>query len=242
MSYDGQSWNEGAPVNSNLAADLDDNIRDLKIGVRSRMANEHGWRDSQLSTGSDGYHKFVSLTTQTAQPGLVYGTATQAAAIYAISSGTGVSTVVRNSAGYEMTLGHSAYLGGGIVPKGVIVMWSGTIATIPFGWALCDGNNGTTNLVDKFIVGAKQDDSGAAKTNVSGSLTQSGGAATKTLDITEIPAHTHTVPQWGGNSGTQPASCADGAQTTDNTTSSVGGGTAFSLLNPYYALAFIMKL
>ncbi len=46
------------------------------------------------------------------------------------------------------------------VPKGVIVMWSGRIADIPPGWALCDGTNGTPDLRDRFIVGARQDDGG----------------------------------------------------------------------------------
>ncbi|MGJ0848633.1 hypothetical protein ACR77J_18340, partial [Tissierella praeacuta] len=40
------------------------------------------------------------------------------------------------------------------VPKGAILMWSGSIANIPEGWALCDGNNGTPDLRDRFIVGA----------------------------------------------------------------------------------------
>jgi hypothetical protein len=40
------------------------------------------------------------------------------------------------------------------VPSGVITMWSGSIATIPSGWALCDGSNSTPNLKDRFIVGA----------------------------------------------------------------------------------------
>jgi hypothetical protein len=34
---------------------------------------------------------------------------------------------------------------------GMIVMWSGTAETIPEGWAICDGTNGTPNLIDKFI-------------------------------------------------------------------------------------------
>lgn len=38
--------------------------------------------------------------------------------------------------------------------KNIIVLWSGAIVDIPAGWALCDGNNGTPNLVDKFIIGA----------------------------------------------------------------------------------------
>ena len=39
-------------------------------------------------------------------------------------------------------------------PSGVIVMWSGSIDDIPTGWALCDGNNGTPDLRDRFVVGA----------------------------------------------------------------------------------------
>ena len=42
------------------------------------------------------------------------------------------------------------------VPRGVIVMWSGSIADIPQGWALCDGTNGTPDLRDRFVVGARQ--------------------------------------------------------------------------------------
>jgi hypothetical protein len=40
------------------------------------------------------------------------------------------------------------------VPTGCILMWSGSIGTIPAGWQLCDGTGGTPNLQDKFIVGA----------------------------------------------------------------------------------------
>jgi hypothetical protein len=45
----------------------------------------------------------------------------------------------------------SAINGNGLVPPGVIVMWSGTVA--PAGWALCNGTNGTPNLSGRFIVG-----------------------------------------------------------------------------------------
>lgn len=64
----------------------------------------------------------------------------------------------------------------GGVPIGGIILWSGTVASIPATWALCDGNNGTPDLRDKFVVGAKQDDDGTAKTNLTGSLTQAGGS------------------------------------------------------------------
>ncbi len=62
------------------------------------------------------------------------------------------------------------------VAVGTIAMWSGTIATIPTGWALCDGNNGTPNLLDKFVIGASDDDSGNAVTGVTGGPTQTGGS------------------------------------------------------------------
>ena len=37
---------------------------------------------------------------------------------------------------------------------GMIMLWSGSIGSIPAGWYLCDGTNGTPNLKDSFIVGA----------------------------------------------------------------------------------------
>jgi hypothetical protein len=71
---------------------------------------------------------------------------------------------------------------------GMIIMWSGTIANIPSGWALCDGTSGTPDLRNRMIIGANADDAGAAKTNVTGSPTLSGGS--KDAIIVE---HTHTT-------------------------------------------------
>lgn len=65
----------------------------------------------------------------------------------------------------------------GAIPVGGIIMWSGTIASIPASWALCDGtaNAPGPDLRDKFVVGANQDHGGVAKTNIEGSLKQTGG-------------------------------------------------------------------
>ena len=41
-----------------------------------------------------------------------------------------------------------------MIPIGGIIMWSGSIVSIPNGWRLCDGTNGTPDLRDKFVVGA----------------------------------------------------------------------------------------
>jgi len=37
---------------------------------------------------------------------------------------------------------------------GMIILWSGLTSTIPTGWALCNGTDGTPNLTDRFIMGA----------------------------------------------------------------------------------------
>jgi len=58
------------------------------------------------------------------------------------------------------------------VPPGVIVAWSGVLSSIPSGWLLCDGNNGTPNLIDRFLQGIS-----TAATNPG----TTGGSHTKTV-------------------------------------------------------------
>jgi microcystin-dependent protein len=68
------------------------------------------------------------------------------------------------------------------VPSGAILAWSGSIATIPAGFVICDGTNSTPDLRDRFIVGA----------GTTYAVDATGGANTVTLATTEIPGHTHT--------------------------------------------------
>lgn len=77
---------------------------------------------------------------------------------------------------------------GGAVPAGVIVMWSGPVATIPTGWAFCDGTNGTPDLRGHFI-GAYGSQAIHAPFNA---LNGSGGSFTINLSPNQIPAHTHS--------------------------------------------------
>ncbi len=76
-------------------------------------------------------------------------------------------------------------------PPGIIVMWAGTISTIPAGWALCDGTSGTPNLSDKFILGvsSSSEDPGAT-----------GGAHSYNLTASQLPSHTHTFTTSTGGS------------------------------------------
>jgi hypothetical protein len=84
----------------------------------------------------------------------------------------------------------SDFVGAG-VPTGLIIMWSGSINSIPSGWALCNGSNGTVDLRDRFVLGLG---SGSPTTGGSNSVTPTGTAtiASHALTINEIPAHTHT--------------------------------------------------
>jgi hypothetical protein len=151
-----------------------------------------------------------------------------------------------------------------IIPSGVIVMWSGTIATIPSGWLLCNGSSGTPDLRNRFIIGANADDAGVAKTNITGSPTQTGGTKdaivvshthTASSSVTD-PGHTHTanivneILAGGPFSTVRPVALGSGTIGMTTATTGISVATSVSTtgssgtnqnLPPYYALAFIMK-
>lgn len=68
-------------------------------------------------------------------------------------------------------------------PSGIILMWKGSIVSIPSGFTLCNGSNGTPDLRDKFIVGGG--------TNYPPGAT--GGSNTVVLGATQVPNHTHSI-------------------------------------------------
>lgn len=136
------------------------------------------------------------------------------------------------------------------VPTGVILMWSGSIATIPTGWALCDGSNNTPDLRNRFIVGATSDISTGVTFNadtgvVSGAYApgNTGGSVAHQLTIAEMPAHTHSGgAQWPGSGPEQDQAGGPENRTTFNINTGSTGGTDFHENRPpYYALAYIMK-
>ena len=172
---------------------------------------------------------------------------------FKLDGSAGTSGQVMLSAGS----GNTPTWGSGF-PSGGIIMWYGTIATIPSGWYLCNGSNGTPDLRNKFIVGAYQDSSGTAYTTITGSNTQTGGSKdaivvshTHTATVTD-PGHTHTyttkgytavqsgssTPCWVSESSATTSSASTGISVSNSTTGS--SGTDANLV-PYYALAYIMK-
>ena len=92
------------------------------------------------------------------------------------------------------------------IPKGVIVMWSGTKETIPTGWGLCDGTNSTPNLIDRFILGG---------TNAGAT----GGRNSLTLTADNLPSHTHAT--------------GSHTHTFTGTTGSTAHGHGIALINRY---------
>lgn len=121
------------------------------------------------------------------------------------------------------------------IPIGGIIMWSGTIATIPTKWALCNGSNGTPDLRNTFIIGASEDSGGQTITSITGSNTKTGGSKDAVL-----VSHSHGLPRSTGT----PGSGLLGASSTNNfnsQSSTEGESGTNKNLPPYYALAFIMR-
>jgi len=137
------------------------------------------------------------------------------------------------------------------IPSGVILMWSGSVESIPAGWYLCNGSNGTPDLRARFViaaggsysVGTTGDGSIPAHTHSSGSLLAASAGA-----------HTHNINAYSvhsnGNSNScqgEPAtdytfatsSSGDHTHTISGSTGSSGSGT--KNIAVYYALAYIMK-
>lgn len=152
-------------------------------------------------------------------------------------------------------------LGSSSIPTGLICMWSGS--EVPIGWLLCNGENNTPDLRDRFIVGAGNEYS----------IGNTGGEKEHVLTTAEMPKHQHAV---GGNNESETSwdsvttgngygriayrysgdgsfelgadkYSSSGDDTTINysdwlvNTTSAGSNSAHENRPPYYALAFIMK-
>ena len=150
-----------------------------------------------------------------------------------------------------------------LIVRGMIMLWSGTVATVPSGWALCNGTNGTPDLRNRFVVGA-------GSTYTPGN---SGGADSVSLTADQMPSHNHAITgvslstiadhthnfgkSSGGSAGSGSAALGSNASSTSGGTTGNGGshthtlsgnvsangsGTAHENRPPYYALAYVMKL
>ncbi len=133
------------------------------------------------------------------------------------------------------------------LPAGVIVMWFGAVDKIPAGWVLCDSNNGTPDLRDRFVLG-----SGKRKVG------ETGGEENVELKEAQMPGHTHSGKvsfsvneplfkteqiqhflnikrqySYGSHVVTRPLNVP---------ISVTGNNKPHNNMPPYYVLAYIMKL
>jgi hypothetical protein len=113
-----------------------------------------------------------------------------------------------------------------VLPRGAIIMWGGSLVSIPAGWQLCDGSNSTPDLRDKFIIGA----------GLSYTPTTTGGNSSVTLSTNNMPAHVHAVNLSGATdqAGAHNHSLIDNGHTHSYSTPhtvNAGGGFGYGTLN-----------
>ena len=139
---------------------------------------------------------------------------------------------------------------------GMIILWSGSIASIPSGFALCDGTSGTPDLRDRFIVGAGSTYAvDATGGSADATLPTHTHTATSTSTVTD-PGHNHTFvirntidngnsayTAVGGQAGTGTTTTETTGITVATSTTNANAGTSGTNANlpPYYALCYIMK-
>lgn len=146
--------------------------------------------------------------------------------------GTGVTGVLSIVNG-----GTGSSAGANLIPTGAIIMWSGTIATIPSGWVLCNGSNGTPDLRNRFVVGADADSGGVAKSTVTGSALQTSNGQLPSTTLQSLSFGTGSA----GSNIVTANSIAFNGTTANVTTFTPSFGTGSVNVATFYALAFIMK-
>jgi hypothetical protein len=202
----------------------------LNNAVRSLMAL---LKDQQ--TGSSGDPFTVAGT-------LVSSGTVDITGAFRLDGTAGASGQVLLSAG-----GSNTPTWGNTFVAGMIMLWSGSSASIPSGWLLCDGSSSTPDLRNRFVVGAT---STYAVGATGGSADAIVVSHTHTATVTD-PGHSHTVtitPISDSGGGSPPRMTNSGSTTTSTETtgitvanSTTGSSGTNANLPPYYALCYIMK-
>ena len=137
---------------------------------------------------------------------------------------------------------------------GMILLWSGSTGSIPSGFYLCNGSNGTPDLRDRFIVGAGGSYTVAQTGGSADSIVVSHNHTATSVSTVTDPGHHHTYQQTpytgcynssgcsGWNQGISDTSTSTTGITVATTTTNVAAGTSGTGANNplYYALAYIM--
>ena len=136
---------------------------------------------------------------------------------------------VVDSNGAKTIIGNTEYF---MVPKGGIIIWSGSVNNIPTGWVLCDGNNIQAEW---------------APTAEYYAVDSTGGEATHTLTIEEMPKHNHNytnakIGSGGVGHGDYYSNEVCMSPTNNSgVTTDTGNSQPHNNMPPYYSLCYIMK-
>jgi len=158
---------------------------------------------------------------------------------------------------------HASSFAGLGVPTGLIILWYGSVGSIPSGWHICDGSGGTRDLRDKFVVGAGGtysvgDSGGSVAFTMAGTVTVAGHV----LTTAEMASHVHPYSERGCNidgsyyTGSGGVTVCGTASVTQTSSSTGGGGAhghsaaegtsftgnAVTCMPYYYALVYIQKV
>jgi len=245
-------WDEGNPSGTQAKSLGAKRIRELKTQFQEIFGVDH--IISSFGSGDSwGYHSKCTLHVPESDPLPAENTGMLVAGNDSDTDKAELAWIDENDNVIQITSGGSCNVG---IPQ-EIRMWAGTLENIPYGWYLCDGNNSTPNLIAKFIRGIH--------TNITepGEHPDGTGSDTVTLDIDNVPSHTHTTTSDGTHTHVINAYLSSGTsaitpygQTLDNvneaglfstesahthTTASSGSGTAYNNLPAYLELGFIMK-
>jgi hypothetical protein len=203
----------------------------INNAIRELMAQ---LKDMQSGTDADGFTVGGAFTCS-------------GAAVFSSTVTAPTPTTGDNSTKVATT----AFVQGAGLPSGCIVLWSGSVASIPSGWYLCNGSNGTPDLRNRFIVGA------GSTYSVGGTGGSADAIVVSHTHTATDSGHTHSftaIAQAGADGGS--GALVGGIQNTSNDgsyTGTTGSGTASisvsttgssgtnANLPPYYALAYIMK-
>ena len=91
------------------------------------------------------------------------------------------TTGTQGATGAQGTTGAQGATSESGLPVGSIIMWNGSSSNIPSGWHICNGENDTPDLRDRFVIGAGN------------SFFQRSTSGSFTITANNLPKHGHNI-------------------------------------------------